>query len=69
MSGPLTGVRIIEFAGLGPGPFCGMMLADHGAQVIRIARPRGALEVDEDFAALQVRGVAEAGDDRRSVSG
>ena len=39
MSGPLTGVRIIEFAGLGPGPFCGMMLADMGAEVLRIARP------------------------------
>ncbi len=38
MSGPLTGVRIIEFAGIGPGPFCGMMLADHGAEVIRIDR-------------------------------
>ena len=39
MSGPLSGIRIIEFAGLGPGPFCGMMLADHGADVIRIERP------------------------------
>ncbi|QIB67401.1 CaiB/BaiF CoA transferase family protein [Kineobactrum salinum] len=38
MNGPLKGVRIIEFAGLGPGPFCGMMLADHGAEVIRIDR-------------------------------
>ena len=39
MSAPLAGLRIIEIAGIGPGPFCGMMLADHGAEVIRIARP------------------------------
>lgn len=37
--GPLTGFRIIEVAGLGPGPFCGMMLGDMGADVIRIDRP------------------------------
>ena len=36
MTGPLKGIRIIEFSGLGPGPFCGMMLADHGAEVIKI---------------------------------
>lgn len=41
MAGPLTGIRIIEFAGIGPGPYCGMMLADHGADVIRIDRPGG----------------------------
>ncbi len=39
MAGPLTGFRIIELAGIGPGPFCGMMLADQGAEVIRIDRP------------------------------
>jgi alpha-methylacyl-CoA racemase len=39
MSGPLAGIRIIEMAGIGPGPFAGMMLADHGAEVIRICRP------------------------------
>ncbi|WP_194744566.1 CaiB/BaiF CoA transferase family protein [Thermaurantiacus tibetensis] len=39
MAGPLRGVRIIEMAGIGPGPFCGMMLADHGAEVIRVDRP------------------------------
>ena len=38
MPGPLAGIRIIELAGIGPGPFCGMMLADHGAEVIRIDR-------------------------------
>jgi alpha-methylacyl-CoA racemase len=39
MAGPLTGIRIVELAGIGPGPFCGMMLADHGAEVIRVDRP------------------------------
>ncbi|MBN8815298.1 MAG: CoA transferase [Sphingomonas sp.] len=39
MPGPLTGIRIVELAGIGPGPFCGMMLADHGAEVIRVDRP------------------------------
>ncbi len=39
MSGALAGLRIVEIAGLGPAPFCGMMLADHGAEVIRIDRP------------------------------
>lgn len=43
MAGPLAGIRIIEFAGIGPGPYCGMMLADHGAEVIRIDRPGGML--------------------------
>ena len=38
MPGPLNGIRIVELAGIGPGPFCGMMLADHGAEVIRIDR-------------------------------
>ena len=36
--GPLSGVRIIELAGIGPGPFCAMMLADMGADVIRVDR-------------------------------
>jgi alpha-methylacyl-CoA racemase len=39
--GPLNGFRIIELAGIGPGPFCGMMLSDMGAEVIRIDRPGG----------------------------
>lgn len=38
-SPPLAGLRILEMAGIGPGPFCGMMLADHGAEVIRVERP------------------------------
>jgi alpha-methylacyl-CoA racemase len=41
MAGPLEGLRIIEMAGIGPGPFACMMLADHGAEVIRVERPGG----------------------------
>ncbi len=36
---PLTGIRILEFASIGPGPFCGMMLSDLGADVVRVDRP------------------------------
>ena len=36
--GPLAGLKIIEFAGIGPGPFCGMLLSDLGADVVRIDR-------------------------------
>ena len=39
MSRPLAGLRVIEMAGIGPGPFCGMLLADMGAEVLRIERP------------------------------
>ncbi len=42
--GPLAGIRIIELAGIGPGPFAGMMLADHGAEVIRVDRPGARIE-------------------------
>ena len=36
--GPLTGLRVVELQGIGPGPFCGMMLADMGAEIIRVDR-------------------------------
>jgi alpha-methylacyl-CoA racemase len=39
MAGPLTGMKVIEMAGIGPGPFCAMVLADLGADVVRVARP------------------------------
>ena len=47
MAGPLSGLTIIEMAGLGPGPFAAMMLADHGASVIRIER-KGMIGVPND---------------------
>ena len=37
--GPLANLKIVEFAGIGPGPFCGMLLSDLGADVVRIDRP------------------------------
>lgn len=37
--GPLRGVRVLELAGMGPAPFCGMLLSDLGADVVRIDRP------------------------------
>jgi len=39
MAGPLEGVRVLEFAGLGPAPFAAMLLSDMGAEVLRIDRP------------------------------
>lgn len=38
-NGPLSGVKVIELAGIGPGPFAGMVLADMGAEVVRVSRP------------------------------
>ena len=39
MAGPLAGIRIVEFEGIGPAPYCGMLLSDLGADILRIARP------------------------------
>ena len=41
MTGPLAGVRVIELGGIGPGPHTGMVLADLGADVVRVRRPGG----------------------------
>ena len=46
--GPLAGVRIVEFAGLGPAPFAAMLLADMGANVIRIDRKGGRVPQKTD---------------------
>ncbi|KMO38320.1 CaiB/BaiF CoA transferase family protein [Methylobacterium aquaticum] len=40
--GPLAGLRIVEFAGIGPGPFAAMLLADMGAELVRLDRPGGS---------------------------
>ncbi|POX49573.1 CaiB/BaiF CoA-transferase family protein [Streptomyces sp. Ru72] len=48
--GPLAGVRVVELAGIGPGPFAGMLLADLGADVVRVDRPNGSgLAIDPAY--------------------
>ncbi|MFE5123299.1 CaiB/BaiF CoA transferase family protein [Streptomyces sp. NPDC056669] len=50
-AGPLAGVRVVELAGIGPGPFAAMVLADLGADVVRVDRPGGSggLRIDPDY--------------------
>ena len=64
MPGPLTGIKVIEMQGIGPGPFCGMMLADMGAEVIRVDRA-GAVRADRDPAKPPLDVLARG---RRSVA-
>ncbi|WP_411288857.1 CaiB/BaiF CoA transferase family protein [Phenylobacterium sp.] len=56
--GPLTGLKVVEFAGIGPGPFCGMLLADLGADVVRIDRKGGRGGAASDVTARGRRSVA-----------
>ena len=56
--GPLNGLRIIELAGIGPGPFCGMMLSDMGAEVIRVDRLTAGSRRPKDVLARNRRSIA-----------
>ncbi len=56
--GPLTGIRLIELAGIGPGPFCGMMLSDMGAEVIRVDRLSPGAKPRVDVLARNRRSIA-----------
>ncbi len=60
--GPLNGIKVIEIAGIGPGPFCAMVLADLGAEVIRVDRANG---VADDFPADPPRDILNRG--RKSI--
>ena len=75
MPGTLEGLRVIEIGGLGPAPFCAMMLADHGADVLRVERPNkthteGA-EVQDDLVGWDIlsRGRLSAGIDLKHPDG
>jgi alpha-methylacyl-CoA racemase len=65
MPGPLEGVHVVEFAGLGPGPFCAMLLADLGAEVLRIARPGTPVDAQD----ITTRSRSQVGIDLRSEQG
>ncbi|MFT3726794.1 MAG: CaiB/BaiF CoA-transferase family protein [Terricaulis sp.] len=54
--GPLNGVKVVEFAGIGPGPFCTMLLSDMGADVVRIDR-KNARSFGKDIGARGRRSV------------
>ncbi|MDP6392919.1 MAG: CoA transferase, partial [Arenicellales bacterium] len=58
--GPLEGLKVVEMAGIGPGPFCAMLLADMGADVVRVDRRIPTVDVDKKYHILN-RG-------RRSIS-
>ena len=65
--GPLAGLRVIELAGIGPGPFCGMMLSDMGAEVIRVDRITGGRGRPKDVLARNRRSIAVDLKDPRGV--
>ncbi|MCQ4152529.1 CaiB/BaiF CoA transferase family protein [Rhodococcus qingshengii] len=69
MSGPLHGVRVLEFAGLGPAPHAAMMLADLGADVVRIERPSGGLEISPKDQDQLLRGRRSIEADLKTESG
>ncbi|MDP1631616.1 MAG: CaiB/BaiF CoA-transferase family protein [Caulobacter sp.] len=56
--GPLSGLKIVEFAGIGPGPFCGMLLSDLGADVVRVDRKGAGRSSPADVTARGRRSVA-----------
>jgi len=71
MAGPLAGVKIIEIAGIGPGPFCAMLLADLGADILRIDRAGSVRDEfpDEPSGDLLNRGRRSIGVDLKSPAG
>ncbi len=69
--GPLSGVKIVEMVGIGPGPFCGMMLADMGADVIRVDRAERVQPTFPDTPPLDLmsRGRPSVGVDLKNPDG
>ena len=71
MSGPLSGVKVVEIAGIGPGPFCAMLLADMGADVLRVDRAQAVAGSFPDTPSLDImnRGRRSIGVDLKQPEG
>ena len=71
MSGPLEGVKVLEIAGIGPGPFCAMVLADMGADVLRVDRAQSVSGSDPGRPSLDLlaRGRRSIGVDLKNPDG
>jgi alpha-methylacyl-CoA racemase len=69
--GPLEGVKILEFTGIGPGPFAAMMLADMGAEVLRLDRAQSVMGGDPNQPSLDflARGRQSVGVDLKNPDG
>jgi len=69
--GPLSGIKIVEFAGIGPGPFAAMMLSDMGADVLRLDRSQNVVGGDPDRPSFELlnRGRRSVGLDLKSAEG
>jgi len=71
VSGPLSGVKVVEIAGIGPGPFCAMLLADMGADVLRVDRAQAVTGSFPDTPSLDImnRGRRSIGVDLKQPEG
>jgi len=69
MPGPLTGLRVVELAGIGPGPHAAMVLADLGADVVRLERPAGGADPAGEHADHLLRGRRSVAADLKSDEG
>ena len=66
--GPLKGVKVVELQGIGPGPYCGMMLADMGAEIIRVDRA-GSVGGEANVTDILARGRKSIGVDLKNPEG
>jgi alpha-methylacyl-CoA racemase len=69
MAGPLTGLRVVELGGIGPGPHAAMILADLGADVVRVERPKGGLEFGGGGPDHLIRGRRSVAADLKTAEG
>ena len=69
MPGPLAGLKVVELAGIGPGPHAAMILADLGADVVRVERPSGGLKLGSASTDQTLRGRRSVSADMKSDAG